>query len=59
MKPLPRSYHLSILITAIIQLIFIYIAILKHDIFYLAVAFVLNSNVYRVVNYSGDEHEES
>ena len=42
-------------VLGLIQVIFIVIAIVKHDWFYLAVSYVLNSNVTKVINYDGEE----
>ena len=39
----------------LIALVFIIISIIKHDFFYLAVGFIMSGNLYRVVNYQGDE----
>ena len=58
MNKLPSSYSATLAFMTIIQVIFIVIGIVKHDYFYLAVSFVLNSNTFRVVNYQGEEKDD-
>lgn len=53
----PRKNTLGLAFLGLIQLIFLVVAIQKHDWFYLGVVYLLNSNVYRVIRYDGDEDE--
>ena len=55
---IPAKYTSVTAVIGLVQVIFIVMGIVNHDYFYLAVAFVLNSNIYRVINYQGDESDE-
>ena len=54
---LPKQYSNITAIIGLIQIIFIVIGIVNHDYFYLVVAFVLNTNIQRVIMYEGDESD--
>ena len=42
-------------IVGIIQVVFIIVGIVTHDWFWLLTSYALNGNLYRVVNYQGEE----
>lgn len=52
-KRMQNVYGLS----GLLQFVFIVLAVYYHDFLYLGVAFVLNPNMYRIVNYEGSEND--
>lgn len=44
-------------IQTIVQIIFFVIGLYSHDWFYLLAAFIIGPNLYRVINYEGNEND--
>ncbi len=55
MNKFPKNYSRIYGFAGILALGFVGVALVTHDWFYLAVAYIVAGNLYRVVNYQGDE----